>query len=739
MASLTWIDRALAAAAAAACLLIAASAGAQSAGNFSTLSATGTATLNGDVLMCSGRPWIDVKCPSMAGGAVGDGSNDDTAAIQAAINAGVANNWPVHLPSGTYKVTAKLTIDYAGQASRGFRLISEGATIDGRSIASGPVLQVECSGGTPASPTGCFYFKEEGTLFVNADTPAYAAVIGKTDFSDAHNSLKLDHLIVNNASTAAAAGGLQLNFVLDADVFTVAVAAGGGAGLALEQTQFSRISGAGTASGTGGTALLFENGYNFANTIFAFDMEESPTCLGITFNHDGQNTFVSPYFAFVTAVNATASTRNVLINPTFAGNVINRGPQSVGIEIIGSGSWARWQFPAAATYTAVPIDDRTALSSYNAPGAALAVTLPAPSAVVPGWSMGFASDNGKGLTVAAPSGMILGGGKAVPSLALGPGNYEYLQLVSDGNNFRIVAATRATLTASGMESRGWPGNWQFPASAGYAATLGDNGTVLSSYNTAAGLTVTLPSTTGLPTGWSIGFATDNDKGLTVQVNGTSGGNILYPRTAASGVTSASLAENRHEFLVLQYDGSNFRVVQATPATAQAIGMAGPGALGRWLFPAASAYIAGLSDNGAAISSFNSPLTYMAVTLPPVGAITAGWTIGIASDNGKATSVQVDGGAGEKILIPGTPGAQTSLSLSTNSSGYELVVLQFDGSNFRVVSTTPQTGNASGMSMLIGTPSSSSAPCQTGALQSDSDYLYVCTAPNTWKRAAWSSF
>jgi len=282
MVSPPWIDRTLAAAAAVGCLLIAASAVGQSAGNFSTLSTTGTATLNGDVLMCSGRPWIDVKCPSMAGGAVGDGSNDDTAAIQAAINAGVANNWPVHLPAGTYKVTAKLTIDYAGQASSGFRLISEGARLDGRSIASGPVLQVQCSGGTAGTPANCFYFKEEGALFVDANTPAYAAVIGKTDFSDAHNSIKLDHLIVNNASTAAASGGLQLNFVLDSDIFTVAVAAGGAAGLALEQTQFSRISGAGTSSGTGGTALLLENGFNFANTIFAFDMEESPTCLGNT-------------------------------------------------------------------------------------------------------------------------------------------------------------------------------------------------------------------------------------------------------------------------------------------------------------------------------------------------------------------------------------------------------------------------------------------------------------------------
>ena len=63
---------------------------------------------------------------------------------------------------------------------------------------------------------------------------------------------------------------------------------------------------------------------------------------------------------------------------------------------------------------------------------------------------------------------------------------------------------------------------------------------------------------------------------------------------------------------------NFRVLQATPATAQAIGMAGTGGIARWLFPAESAYDAKPDDNGAAISSFNSPLGYMAVTLPPIG-------------------------------------------------------------------------------------------------------------------------
>ncbi len=856
MRTTTWINRILSPAALLGGVLAASSALAQSPGNFSTLSTTGTATLNGDVLMCSGRPWIDVRC----NGAVGDDSHDDTTAIQTTINTAVTNNWPVHVPAGTYKVTAEITIDYAGQASNGFRLVSEGATIDGRSIAAGPVLQVQCTGGTPSSPANCFYFREEGTLFVDASTPAYAVVIGKTDFSDAHNSLKLGHLVVNNASTASGAGGLQLNYVLDSDIFAIADAAGGAAGLALEQTQFSRISGAGTASGTGGAALLLEQGYNYANTIFAFDMEASPTCLGITFNHDGMNTFVSPYFACATAVNATASTHNVLINPTYAGSVVNRGPQSAGVEVIGAGNWSRWQFPAVASYTAAPIDDKTVLSSYNAPGASLAVTLPAPSAVGAGWSMGFATDNGKGLTVTAPSGSILSGGKALSAVTLGPGNYEYLQLEADGSNFRVVTATRGTLAINGMESRDWPGNWLYPSSGGYAATLGDNGAVLSSFNTSAGLTVTLPSTTGLPAGWSMGFATDNGKGLTIQVNGTNGGNILYPLANAAAQTALTLAGNFYEYVTLQYDGSgDFRVEQVTPGTAQQLGLAGIGGLSRWRFPSVSAYSASLADNGTAISAFDSPLGYLTVTLPSANTLNTGWTLAIANDNGKVAAVQVNATNGGKILYPGSGASVTSLQLangdyetavlqfdgsnfrvlqltpasaaaiglrggtctakwdfpavSTYSAGptdcgsvisnfnspissltvtlpsttavaagwsmsfasdnnkalavqvnatsggnilipgtrgaqsavtlyggnYELVQLEFDGSNFRIMSATPATASSNGMFPATGTPASSSAACQTGQIQFDASYLYACTAPNTWKRSAWSSF
>jgi len=1038
-----------------AALRLAAPAAAQSAGNFTSLTTQGpnalggTTTAQGDLLACSGRPWYDVKCA----GAKGDDTTDDTAALQAAINTAVTNGWPLHLPAGTYKVTSQLTLDYAGQARNGFTLISEGATLDGRTIAGGPVLQVICSGGTVSNPATCFYFRQRGTLFITANEggvtlttlsaaaasgattlsvtatapffvggtidvalsdgstqavavtaigtgtitiapalrnsansgaqvsrPSYPFTLGKIDFSDQHNSFKIDHLSVNNASTAPGAGGCQFNAVYDSDIYAVCDSAGGAAGIALEQTQFSRLSGAGSAAASGGAALLLENGYNFSNVFYALDLEVAPTCIAITDQHHGDNTFVSPYMNCTTAVNATGSDNNVLLNPQYAGATVNFGPQSTGISVIGTGSRQKWLFPAAASYTAAPIDDGLAISSYNAPGALLAVTLPAIATVNPGWRMEFATDNGKGMTISAPdAAKIVAGNKNLSTITLGGGNYEFVTLESDGTNWRLTASTRNTRLNMGYEAPPWPSNWLYPSSAGYQATLGDNGNILSSYNTGlapppaptlsstaggtlaattyyvrvtylnqngettasaeaslavaannllvvqpppanggatgwnvyvataagaetkqnaaplgfgggwtepttgliagaglpganttGGLTVTLPPTTAIPTGWAMGFATDNNKPLTITVNGTSGGHIIYPGSGAatSTITLANTSQGAYEFLVLQYDASgnggtgNFRVLDATPATAQALGEIGSASISHWTFPATAAYQASIADNGNVLSPFNSPQNYMAVTLPPSGAaLPMGWTIGIASDSNKTISVQVNASGGAHILYPGsgasvtsfslapgnyefaalrydgsnfrvtevTPATASAIGVSGNAPGvnrwnfptaatyqatqsdngnalssyntsagltvtlpsttaiqpgwtlglatdnnkpltvqvngtsggaileparggvsttaltlaagqnYEFAQVQFDGSNFRLVALTPQSLNALGGLISPGTPATSSAPCNTGALGADSNYLYFCTGPNTWKRAALSSF
>ena len=371
------------------------------------------------------------------------------------------------------------------------------------------------------------------------------------------------------------------------------------------------------------------------------------------------------------------------------------------------------------------------------------VTLPPMAAINPGWSMGFATDNGKGMTVTAPdSARILSGGKNQMSMTIPPSPYEYVRLQADGNNWRVVSSTRNTRLAMGWEPPPWPSNWLYPSTSGYAATLADNGNIVSSYGSSAGLAVTLPPTTALPDGWSMGFATDNSKPLSVQVNGVAGGHIIWPGSGASStaLSMADTTQGAYEFAVLAYDGSgNFRVVNATPATAQAIGMIGAASISHWSFPAVSAYSAGVADNGNVVSNYNSPLSYMAVTLPSTVGLPMGWTIGLATDNDKTMSVQVNGSAGGSILEPARGGVSTgSITLGTRQN-FEYLQLQFDGSNFRVVSATPQTVNNLGGLISPGTPTTSSASCNTGQLQADSNYIYVCTAPNSWKRTALGAF
>ena len=249
--------------------------------------------------------------------------------LAAALADALASDRPLLLPHGTYPIGRALVIDYATRADSGFRIISQGARIDATAIRNGPALVITCSGGSTANPKGCFYFHQEGSLFVNADTPDFAVRFGLDDFSDAHNSAKIDHLIVNNRNQAAGASGVRLNYVLNSDLFIVADAAGGGAGLDLEQVQFSRISGA--ASATYGIAMLIQGGYTMANTIQAIDLEVARHCLVITSPFANRNTFISPYFSCPVALAAVSGASNLLLNPLYAGTPAPAPGSQIGI------------------------------------------------------------------------------------------------------------------------------------------------------------------------------------------------------------------------------------------------------------------------------------------------------------------------------------------------------------------------------------------------------------------------
>src|SRR5262245_14238810 len=79
-------------------------------------------------------------------GAVGDGATDDTAKLQAAINAAAGR--PILVPAGRYVVTSELTYATAAATAPGLKLLGDGSNItvfDNR-VANGAMLSMD--GGT---------------------------------------------------------------------------------------------------------------------------------------------------------------------------------------------------------------------------------------------------------------------------------------------------------------------------------------------------------------------------------------------------------------------------------------------------------------------------------------------------------------------------------------------------------------------------------------------------------------
>jgi hypothetical protein len=105
-----------------------------------------------------GDAFINVK--NSPYNAVGNGSNDDTSAIQAAINAALATNQgtgTVYFPAGTYKITAALNCTSATGTSGGYGVILRGdghrATRILKNSSFGPAVTYNGNGGPSGNNT----------------------------------------------------------------------------------------------------------------------------------------------------------------------------------------------------------------------------------------------------------------------------------------------------------------------------------------------------------------------------------------------------------------------------------------------------------------------------------------------------------------------------------------------------------------------------------------------------------
>ncbi len=170
----------------------------------------------------------------------------------------------------------------------------------------------------------------------------------------------------------------------------------------------------------------------------------------------------------------------------------------------------------------------------------------------------------------ASSAYILDGGQVLNRYLVGGTNYQTATLSSDGANYRVINASYETRQIAGATTA-FPARYGFPGGPGYQTTQGDNGTAITSGATSGGLTVTLPSITNIATGWTVRFDRDASKDMTLNTNGTNGGSIAFPGGTTSSVL---LAPFNREFILLQYDGAVFRVLDISPATSTLIGVSG---------------------------------------------------------------------------------------------------------------------------------------------------------------------
>jgi hypothetical protein len=111
-------------------------------------------------------------------------------------------------------------------------------------------------------------------------------------------------------------------------------------------------------------------------------------------------------------------------------------------------------------------------------------------------------------------------------------------------------------------------------------------------------------------------------------------------------------------------------------------------------------------------------------------------------NGDAVNGSIDvGNAANSSATPyidlnGFGTAQNNVRMINDANG-QLTINTATGGNLEINSSGVFTTGS--FHVNLATPASSSAPCTTGQIGADANYVYICVAPNRWKRSKLSSW
>lgn len=337
-----------------------------STGSFTTLNTTGTATLNG--LNVTTAPLFSSPLGFSSGGtgatsAIGATGNlqylqgatgsvarslasrlqdtislldfgadptdtlDSTTAWTNFIAACEMTGKRCEIPAGTYKITSPQTIDLASISPKGIYISGAGqysAMLDMTSVTTSPVLRIIDTGNAGG---GLFYTRFQ-SFGIKCNIAGICLQLGKPDFSDALNEVRIEDVWVGNNSTSASAVGIQSNYVLNTH-FDAVIAANNGHGDAwqINATAFSHWNGGSGTYGDYGYHLTAGGpgtGAIQGNVFTAIDHEVNAVAnVKIDTNNAQGNTWIGGTFVYTPgstyAFAASAGSDNIVISPMTLG------------------------------------------------------------------------------------------------------------------------------------------------------------------------------------------------------------------------------------------------------------------------------------------------------------------------------------------------------------------------------------------------------------------------------------
>jgi hypothetical protein len=142
------------------------------------------------------------------------------------------------------------------------------------------------------------------------------------------------------------------------------------------------------------------------------------------------------------------------------------------------------------------------------------------------------------------------------------------------------------------------------------------------------------------------------------------------------------------------------------------------------------------------SAFNAVIVGASGGSPNGGTTTNPLTVSVSSGSNQLTLHNANTGQSNGIAFAGT--SQNWYMGSSNADGVLAIADTSASPTQRALAITPSSELVSVVKGVLSlstqvTPANSSSTCTVGMMEADANYIYVCTAANTWKRAMLASF